>query len=128
MAAHAPFGIVLAAYRGWGWWWWIAFVCFIWLLLLPPFGLGRRRIYRDARLQTQWQRIEAQFVASPASAVMEADAFVANMLSARGVVPESIVGYRDAHEIALKAQGGNASTDELRAAMMAYRSAIGTTA
>ena len=132
---------LLAAYRGWGWgwwwwWWWIVILFFFWVLLLPPFAYGRRWYtgYRSGSAirplsveddaAAQWQAIESHFVAAPASAVIEADRWATDMLSRRGTSPMSDPGYREAHAIALKAQRGEANTDELHAAMLTYRTLV----
>lgn len=83
-----------------------------------------------------WSRVQRQFVDDPRGAVMEAEALVTNVMSARGYPMESfeqraqdisvhypivVQNYRAAHEIALRHSRNEASTEELRRAMVHYR-------
>jgi len=88
------------------------------------------------RYRSDWQKIEARFVDRPATAVMEADELVADVMRARGYPiadfekhaehlsvkhPRVVEHYRAGHAV-IDAHGrGAASTEELRQAMLHYR-------
>jgi hypothetical protein len=89
-----------------------------------------------ARFQDSWGRIQTRFVDGPAGAVTEADQLLGDVMSARGYPvsdfqqraadisvdhPLVMQNYRTAHEIALRQTRGQASTEELRQAMIHYR-------
>jgi hypothetical protein len=101
-------------------------------LHLRPLAPGDR-----ARFQDTWQRIQTRFVDGPAGAVMEADQLLGDVMSARGYPvsdfeqraadisvdhPLVLANYRTAHDIALRQTKGQASTEDLRQAMIHYRS------
>jgi hypothetical protein len=84
-----------------------------------------------------WSTVQAQFVDDPKGAVSGADQLVNELMKARGypVVdfdqraadisvdhPVVVENYRAAHEIALRHSRGQASTEDLRKAMVHYRS------
>ena len=89
-----------------------------------------------ARFQDSWQRIQSRFVDGPAGAVLEADQLLGDVMSTRGYPvsdfeqraadisvdhPLVLANYRTAHEIALRQAQGHASTEDLRQAMIHYR-------
>ncbi len=89
-----------------------------------------------ARFQDTWGRIQARFVDGPAGAVTEADQLLGDVMSTRGYPvsdfeqraadisvdhPLVMQNYRAAHAIALRQTRGQASTEELRQAMIHYR-------
>jgi len=89
-----------------------------------------------ARFEESWRRIQARFVDGPASAVTEADQLLRDVMSTRGYPvsdfeqraadisvdhPLVLENYRTAHEIALRQTRGQASTEDLRQAMIHYR-------
>lgn len=89
-----------------------------------------------ARFQESWRSVQARFVDGPAGAVTEADQLLRDVMSTRGYPvsdfeqraadisvdhPLVLKNYRTAHEIALKQTRGEASTEELRQAMVHYR-------
>jgi hypothetical protein len=89
------------------------------------------------RLTDSWQQVQAHFVDDPSSAVGDADRLIGDALQTQGYpaamfeqrtdvlsvnYPEVINNYRSAHEIALQNEQGNASTEDLRTAMLQYRS------
>jgi hypothetical protein len=89
-----------------------------------------------ARFQDSWRRIQARFVDGPAGAVAEADQLLGDVMSTRGYPvsdfeqraadisvdhPLVMENYRKAHEIALRQTKGQASTEDLRQAMIHYR-------
>ncbi len=88
------------------------------------------------RFQDSWGRIQTRFVDGPAGAVTEADQLLGDVMSTRGYPvsdfeqraadisvdhPLVMQNYRAAHEIALRQTRGQASTEELRQAMIHYR-------
>jgi hypothetical protein len=89
-----------------------------------------------ARFVESWTRVQARFVDSPGGAVTEADQLLGDVMSTRGYpvsdfeqraadisvdYPLVLENYRSAHEIALRRARGQASTEELRQAMIHYR-------
>ncbi len=99
---------------------------------LRPLGAGDRGRFIDS-----WSRIQARFVDGPASAVAEADQLLGDVMSARGYPvsefaqraadisvdhPLVMEHYRTAHDIAIRQTKGEASTEDLRQAMIHYRS------
>ncbi len=89
------------------------------------------------RFATRWRTVQARFVDDPKGAVVEADDTVAALMGARGYpmadfeqraadlsVDHSRVvdNYRKAHEIAVRNRKNTASTEDLRQAMIYYRS------
>jgi hypothetical protein len=90
-----------------------------------------------ARFVDSWRRIQARFVDGPASAVTEADQLLGDVMSTRGYPvsefaqraadisvdhPMVLEHYRTAHDIAVRQTKGEASTEDLRQAMIHYRS------
>ena len=84
----------------------------------------------------EWENVQARFVDSPKGAVLEADDLVAALMKTRGYPvsdfdqraadisvdhPKVVENYRSAHETTLRVGKLEATTDELRAAMIHYR-------
>ena len=89
------------------------------------------------RFSKRWEAVQSRFVDSPKGAVAEADDLVSSVMKARGYPvsdfdqraadisvdhPRVVENYRSAHEIALRVGKDQATTEELRAAMIHYRS------
>jgi hypothetical protein len=89
------------------------------------------------RFSKRWEAVQSRFVDSPKGAVTEADDLVSSVMKARGYpvsdfeqraadisVDHSRVveNYRSAHEIALRVGKDAATTEDLRTAMIHYRS------
>jgi hypothetical protein len=89
------------------------------------------------RYSKQWHSIQSRFVDSPKGAVAEADDLVSSVMKARGYPvsefdqraadisvdhPRVVENYRSAHAIALRVGKDAASTEDLRTAMIHYRS------
>lgn len=89
------------------------------------------------RASSQWLASQSRFVDDPTTAVTEADALVTVVMQARGYPvgdfaqraadisvdhPRVVANYRSAHEIALRLAKGEANTEDLRTAMIHYRS------
>jgi len=98
---------------------------------LRPLSLEDR-----TRFTEQWDRVQAHFVDAPAGAVAEADQLLGDIMATCGYpmgdfeqraadisVDHPIVtqNYRAAHEIAIRQARGQASTEDLRRAMIHYR-------
>lgn len=84
----------------------------------------------------RWNEVQAQFVDDPKGAVTLAEALVTDVMQARGYPisdfeqrtadisvdhPGVVENYRAAHDIALRHGRGQASTEDLRQAMVHYR-------
>jgi hypothetical protein len=89
------------------------------------------------RYAESWRVIQARFVDDPRGAVREADVLVTSVMGDRGYPTEGfekqaevvsvdhsgvVENYRSAHEISTADADGRASTDDLRQAMVHYRS------
>jgi hypothetical protein len=89
-----------------------------------------------ARFVESWSRVQARFVDGPGGAVTEADQLLGDVMSTRGYPvsdfeqraadisvdhPLVLTNYRTAHEIAVRQTQGKASTEDLRQAMIHYR-------
>jgi hypothetical protein len=89
------------------------------------------------RYSKEWQAVQSRFVDSPKGAVVEADDLVSSVMKVRGYPvadfdqraadisvdhPRVVENYRSAHEIAIRAGKEGAATEELRTAMIHYRS------
>ncbi len=96
-----------------------------------PLAAGDR-----ARFAESWRGIQSRFVDGPAGAVSEADRLLRDVMSTRGYPvtdfeqraadisvdhPLVLENYRAAHEIILQQTLGKASTEDLRQAMVHYR-------
>ncbi len=88
------------------------------------------------RFIASWARVQARFVDGPGGAVTEADQLLGDVMSTRGYPvsdfeqraadlsvdhPLVLENYRAAHETALRQSRGQASTEDLRQAMIHYR-------
>jgi hypothetical protein len=89
------------------------------------------------RFSKRWEAVQSRFVDSPRGAVTEADDLVSSVMKTRGYPlsdfdqraadisvdhPRVVENYRSAHEIALRLGKDQASTEDLRTAMIHYRS------
>ncbi len=89
-----------------------------------------------ARFIESWRGVQARFVEGPVGAVTEADQLLGDVMASRGYPVSSfeqraedisvshplvVENYRKAHEIALRQLQGQANTEELRQAMVHYR-------
>jgi hypothetical protein len=100
-------------------------------LHIQPLAPGDR-----ARFAESWRGVQGRFVDSPGGAVTDADQLLRDVMSTRGYPvtdfeqraadvsvdhPLVIDNYRTAHEIAVRQGLGHASTEELRQAMIHFR-------
>jgi hypothetical protein len=88
----------------------------------------------------EWDQVQAKFVDEPAEAVARADQLIQDVMNDRGfpvadaddfeqrtadfsvLYPEVVSNYRTAHDIAWRVEEDGVSTEELRQAMVYYRS------
>ncbi len=98
---------------------------------VKPLGAGDKE-----RFGVSWRRAQEEFVDQPARAVTRADELLCDVMSVRGYPvsefeqrsadlsvdhPSVVQNYRAAHEIAVRHGRGEASTEDLRQAMIHYR-------
>jgi hypothetical protein len=91
----------------------------------------------NERFVKQWESVQSRFVDSPKGAITEADDLLSSLMKVRGYPvsdfaqradeisvdhPRALENYRSAHEIALRLGKDEATTEELRSAMIHYRS------
>ena len=101
--------------------------------------LNIRPLAADERQQFEerWTSVQAQFVDDPPGAIRVADELVGEVMAARGYPvsdfeqrasdvsvnhPNVVKNYRLAHKISIASERGEAGTEELRQAMVHYRS------
>jgi hypothetical protein len=90
----------------------------------------------SARYADQWRSVQSHFVDDPEDAIADADRLCGEVMQARGYPmgdfeqraadisvdhPRVVEHYRAAHALARRAADGNASTEDLRQAMVHYR-------
>lgn len=90
-----------------------------------------------ARFTEQWRALEARFVDDPKGAIADADQLISNVMQARGypasdfelrvsdlstTYPRLVDDYRVIHDLSLRSQQGEASTEDLRKALVSCRS------
>jgi hypothetical protein len=100
-------------------------------LRIKPLAPGDR-----ARFIESWAKLQARFVDGPGSAVTDADQLLGDVMSTRGYPvsdfeqraadisvdhPLVLENYRAAHQYALRQSTGEANTEDLRQAMIHYR-------
>ena len=100
-------------------------------LEIKPLAADERRRFND-----EWRAVQARFVEDPSAAVRDADTLVGRVMEARGYPvgdfeqrdadvsvdhPTVLEHYRAAHAVALRHAQGQASTEDLRQAMVNYR-------
>jgi hypothetical protein len=88
------------------------------------------------RFAEDWHNVQARFVDDPATSIRDADHLVMEVMRARGYPvadfehraedlsvdhPQVVRNYRAAHAIALRRESGQASTEDLRQALVYYR-------
>jgi hypothetical protein len=92
-----------------------------------------------ARFTEQWEQIQTRFVDAPENAVGAADELVTELIAERGYPTDDyderlshlsveharvLSDYREAHDISLRNQRGEATTEQLRLAVLHYRSLV----
>jgi hypothetical protein len=101
-------------------------------LVLHPLSSGESNRY-----QTDWDAVQSSFIDEPGQAVVKADRLIIEIMQVRGyplsdfdhraadisvIYPGLVSDYRTAQEIAIKNGQQQANTEELRQAMIHYRS------
>jgi hypothetical protein len=89
------------------------------------------------RFVNEWRDVQSRFVDDPRGAVSDADVLLDRLMQARGYPksefeqraadvsvghPRAVDSYRAAHQIALRQRQGQANTEDLRNAVIYYRS------
>ncbi|MGA7672063.1 MAG: hypothetical protein WBW04_16670 [Nitrolancea sp.] len=89
------------------------------------------------RFANSWQLVQTQFVDDPSGAVADADSLIGDVMLNRGYPvgdfeqraadvsvdhPDVVSNYREAHRLAQMSERGEANTEDLRKAMVHYRS------
>lgn len=100
--------------------------------LIRPLSVSERQHFL-----AEWRAVQSRFVDDPRGAAEDADALVNKVMQSRGYPmsdfeqraadisvdhPRVVETYRAAHEIALRQKRGQASTEDLRSALIYYRS------
>ncbi len=100
-------------------------------LHIKPLAPGDRIRFVDS-----WAKVQSRFVDGPGSAVTDADQLLGDVMSTRGYpvsdfeqraadisvdYPLVLENYRAAHQSAVRQKDGQASTEDLRQAMIHYR-------
>jgi hypothetical protein len=98
---------------------------------IRPLDAAARERYADS-----WQRVQSDFVDSPAAAVSQADVLVLEVMRERGYPmddfeqraadvsvdhPTVVESYREGHRLSQLSASGDATTEDLRQAMQHYR-------
>jgi hypothetical protein len=101
-------------------------------LEIRPLSSASRTRYLE-----MWQRVQAQFVDDPRTAVASADSLIQSAMAERGYPvedfdqraadvsvdhPQVVEDYREGHRLAQASANGDDSTEDLRQAMRHYRS------
>ena len=88
------------------------------------------------RFAGQWHDVQSRFVDDPAGSIHDADRLVMDVMKTRGYpmaefdhraedlsvdYPHVVRNYRQAHDIAMRHEQGQANTEDLRKAMVHYR-------
>lgn len=104
---------------------------------VEKFRLRDLTVDERERFITDWRLVQSRFVDDPKGAVSDADVLLTRLMEARGYPmsdfeqraadisvdhPRVVDNYRAAHEIALRHRAGEASTEDLRNAIIYYRS------
>jgi hypothetical protein len=104
-------------------------------------GVQRLSAVERDRFSQEWRRIQADFVERPERSVVQADRLVTELLTARGYPvddelqrqadvkvshPDLLHDYRAARDVADRAATDNTTTEDLRRAMVHYRSLFAT--
>lgn len=103
---------------------------------VEKFSIRELTVDERERFVTDWRVVQSRFVENPRAAVNDADALVTRLMQTRGYPvsefnqqaadlsvdhPRVVDNYRAAHEITLRDRQGEATTEDLRSAMLYYR-------
>jgi hypothetical protein len=101
-------------------------------LPIRPLERTQRAVFAD-----RWTGVQSRFVDDPRGAMVDADLLIGEVMAARGYPmsdfeqraadisvdhPQVVENYRAAHTLALRTKDGQANTEDLRKAMIHYRS------
>lgn len=104
---------------------------------VEKFSIRQLSAAERERFVTDWRVVQTRFVDDPKTAVRDADQLVVRLMQARGYPmsdfeqraadisvdhPRVVDNYRAGHEIAIRQQRGEATTEDLRNAIIYYRS------
>jgi hypothetical protein len=104
---------------------------------VEKFNIRDLTVEERERFVTAWRTVQSRFVDAPQDAVREADLLVDRLMRMRGYPmsafdqraadisvdhPLVVDNYRAAHQIALRHRRGQATTEDLRNALIYYRS------
>lgn len=104
---------------------------------VEKFPIRDLKVDERERFITAWRKVQSRFVDTPRESVREADLLVDRLMRARGYPmsdfeqraadisvdhPRVVDNYRAAHQIALRHRVGQATTEDLRNALICYRS------
>jgi hypothetical protein len=104
---------------------------------VEKFSIRELTLDERERFITDWRVVQSRFVENPRAAVNDADALVTRLMQTRGYPvsefsqraadlsvdhPRLVDNYRAAHEITLRERQGQATTEDLRSALLYYRS------
>jgi hypothetical protein len=104
---------------------------------VQQFHLQRLPAGARERYTEEWRRVQARFVDEPGAALRQADALIANVMRDRGYPAadfdqraadlspdhaQTLEDYRTAHAISVRNERGATDTEDLRRAMVHYRS------
>ena len=114
------------------WIWIAAGVIAVVLIVALVASVARRRsetlrpLTADARerFRADWRRVEEMFIDRPASAVVQAEELINELIRTRGVTlrhPRVADRYRAGHAVIDRHSRAKASTEELRQALLHYR-------
>lgn len=100
------------------------------------FHIGELPAGAQARYAEEWRTVQSRFVDEPQAALADADRLVSTVMRDRGYPMESfeqraadispdhpavVENYRIGHEIAVRSDRGDVDTEDLRRAMVHYR-------
>lgn len=103
---------------------------------VEKFSIRELTLDERERFITDWRVVQSRFVENPRAAVNDADALVTRLMQTRGYPvsefsqraadlsvdhPRLVDNYRAAHEITLRERQGQATTEDLRSALLYYR-------
>ena len=104
--------------------------------------LSLRHLSNEERLSFEqgWNNVQARFVDDPSGAIAEADRLLGEVMQAVGYPksdfeqqagdisvdhPETVQCYREAHSIAMRTREHNVPTEQLRVALLHYKTIFG---
>ena len=104
--------------------------------MMEKFHIHPLSAHERERFGDQWHDVQSQFVDNPAGSIQNADHLVCDVMIARGYPmsdfdhraddlsvdhPQVVQNFRAAHAIAMRHETGQASTEDLRKALVYYR-------